>query len=45
MQTFSHVTCPVCGTFCDDIEILVENNKIVKVMNACAMGEAKFMRN
>ena len=39
----SAVTCPVCGTFCDDIELVVENNVITDVRKACAMGAAKFM--
>ena len=39
----SGVTCPVCGTFCDDIELVVENNAIIDVRKACAMGAAKFM--
>ncbi len=39
----SGVTCPVCGTFCDDIELVVENNVITDVRKACAMGAAKFM--
>lgn len=37
------MTCPVCGCFCDDIELLVEDNVIKEVKNACAMGEAKFL--
>jgi len=37
------VTCPVCGTFCDDIELVVKNNVITDVRKACAMGAAKFM--
>jgi len=43
MPIISNVTCPVCGSLCDDIEILVENNKIVKVKNACGLGESKFL--
>ncbi len=43
MPTISNVTCPVCGSLCDDIEVLVENNKIVKVRNACGLGESKFL--
>jgi len=39
-----NVTCPVCGTFCDDIELTIKNNAIKNVKNACAMGEAKFLR-
>jgi formylmethanofuran dehydrogenase subunit B len=36
-------TCPVCGALCDDIEVTVQDNKIVKVKNACAISEAKFL--
>jgi len=43
MTVVSNVTCPVCGSLCDDIELVVENNRIVKVRNACAVGEAKFL--
>ncbi len=37
------VTCPVCGTFCDDIELVVKDNVITDVRKACAMGAAKFV--
>jgi formylmethanofuran dehydrogenase subunit B len=37
------VTCPVCGCLCDDIELTVENNEVVKVKNGCAMCESKFL--
>jgi len=37
------VTCPVCGTLCDDIEVIVEDGRIIDVRNACAMGAAKFL--
>jgi formylmethanofuran dehydrogenase subunit B len=43
MPVITGVTCPVCGSFCDDIEVTVKNNAIVKTKNACAMGEAKFL--
>jgi len=43
MPVISNVTCPVCGSLCDDIEVIVENNRVTKVKNACAMGEAKFL--
>lgn len=43
MAVVSHVTCPVCGSFCDDIEVVVENNVITDVKNACAVGAAKFL--
>jgi len=43
MPTIKNVTCPICGTFCDDIELTIKNNKITNIKNACAMGEAKFL--
>ncbi|KPV62165.1 MAG: Formate dehydrogenase subunit alpha [Candidatus Bathyarchaeota archaeon BA1] len=43
VSVISSVTCPVCGSFCDDIEVTVKNNVIIKVKNACAVGEAKFL--
>ena len=43
MPVVSNVTCPVCGSLCDDVELTIENNRITKVKNACAVGEAKFL--
>jgi len=43
MTIVSNVTCPVCGSLCDDIELEVENNIIKNVRNACGMGESKFL--
>jgi len=43
MPVTSNVTCPVCGSLCDDIELLVEKNVITKVKNACGVGESKFL--
>jgi len=43
MIIISNVTCPVCGSLCDDLEIEVKNNIITKVRNACGMGESKFL--
>jgi formylmethanofuran dehydrogenase subunit B len=37
------VACPVCGSLCDDIELTIENNEVVKVKNGCAMCESKFL--
>ena len=42
MPVVKAVTCPICGCICDDIELKVENGKIVKVKNGCAMCESKF---
>ncbi|HIE33972.1 MAG TPA: formylmethanofuran dehydrogenase subunit B, partial [Candidatus Altiarchaeales archaeon] len=41
---YREVTCPVCGCACDDIEVIVEDNKIIEVSNACTMGTAKFFK-
>jgi formylmethanofuran dehydrogenase subunit B len=43
MTVVKAVTCPVCGSLCDDIELKIENGKIVKVKNGCAMCESKFL--
>jgi formylmethanofuran dehydrogenase subunit B len=43
MSIINAVTCPVCGCLCDDIELTVENNRVVKVKNGCAMCESKFL--
>lgn len=42
MPVIKNVTCPVCGTLCDDLEVTVEENAITDVKNACAVSEAKF---
>ena len=38
------VTCPVCGCLCDDIECTVEDGKIIKAKNACAVSAMKFLK-
>ncbi|MEM3577494.1 MAG: formylmethanofuran dehydrogenase subunit B [Candidatus Bathyarchaeia archaeon] len=43
MSVIKAVTCPVCGSLCDDIELTVKDGKVVKVKNGCAMCEAKFL--
>ncbi|MEM3458889.1 MAG: formylmethanofuran dehydrogenase subunit B [Candidatus Bathyarchaeia archaeon] len=43
MQVVKAVTCPVCGSLCDDIELTIDDGKIVKVKNGCAMCESKFL--
>lgn len=45
MRTVSDVVCPVCGSLCDDIELTIQSNRIVKVKNVCAIGEAKFLNH
>jgi formylmethanofuran dehydrogenase subunit B len=43
MPVVKAVTCPVCGSLCDDIELTLEDGKVVKVKNGCAMCESKFL--
>ncbi|MGB9741148.1 MAG: formylmethanofuran dehydrogenase subunit B [Candidatus Bathyarchaeales archaeon] len=43
MPVVKAVTCPVCGSLCDDIELTIEDGRVVKVKNGCAMCEAKFL--
>ena len=43
MTIINFVTCPVCGCLCDDIELTIEEGKVVKVKNGCAMCESKFL--
>lgn len=42
-QVVEAVVCPVCGCLCDDIQLTIENNQVVKVKNGCAMCESKFL--
>ncbi len=43
MSIVESVTCPICGCLCDDIELTVEKNEVVKVRNGCAICESKFL--
>jgi formylmethanofuran dehydrogenase subunit B len=36
------VICSFCGCLCDDIEVKVEDGRIVGADNACELGSAKF---
>jgi|WetSurMetagenome_2_1015567.scaffolds.fasta_scaffold44247_2 formylmethanofuran dehydrogenase subunit B len=43
MTVIKSAICPICGCLCDDLELTVENNKIVKMKNGCAVCEAKMV--
>ncbi len=43
MTEIKSVVCPGCGCLCDDLEVTVENNEIVKMKNGCASSEAKML--
>ncbi|MCZ7357748.1 MAG: formylmethanofuran dehydrogenase subunit B [Candidatus Methanoperedens sp.] len=36
------VTCPGCALLCDDIEVIVENNRIKETHNTCRRGSARM---
>lgn len=44
-KTVTDVSCPFCGSLCDDLEVLISDDetKVLEVYNACAIGAAKFM--
>lgn len=42
MPVVKAATCPICGCLCDDIELSVKDDEIVKVKNGCSMCESKF---
>ena len=35
-------TCTFCGCVCDDMELHVEGDRIIKAKNACSLGESWF---
>jgi formylmethanofuran dehydrogenase subunit B len=41
--TITSVVCPYCGCLCDDIELTIENGKIIKNKNGCFLSIAKFL--
>jgi len=43
MTVIKSAVCPICGCLCDDLELTVENNEIVKMKNGCAVCEAKMV--
>ncbi|ADC68904.1 formylmethanofuran dehydrogenase subunit B [Methanocaldococcus sp. FS406-22] len=44
MREIKNVVCPFCGTLCDDVVVIVDNEgHIIGTRNACRIGHAKFM--
>ena len=41
-RTVEHVTCLGCGCACDDITVVVQQDRIAEARNACALGAAWF---
>lgn len=40
-----NVVCVFCGCLCDDIEVVVEDNEIVKVAKGCAISRSLFINH
>lgn len=43
VRSISDVVCSFCGCLCDDIEVAVDNNRIVGTKKACALGKARLL--
>ncbi|CAG1009100.1 MAG: formylmethanofuran dehydrogenase subunit B [Candidatus Methanoperedens sp.] len=43
MTVITDALCPFCGCLCDDLTIVVEDNKIIEAKQACKLGSAKIM--
>jgi len=41
-KVVSDAVCTYCGCLCDDIEVLVQDGKIVDVRHACILGTSRF---
>ncbi|MEJ5347811.1 MAG: hypothetical protein WHS46_03875 [Desulfosoma sp.] len=42
-RTLSSLVCCGCSCLCDDIDAVLENDRVVEVGNACAWGAARFL--
>jgi formylmethanofuran dehydrogenase subunit B len=42
-EVIENVVCTVCGCCCDHLEVVVQENRIVNVRNACAMSSSKLL--
>ncbi|MFH2011256.1 MAG: formylmethanofuran dehydrogenase subunit B [Pseudomonadota bacterium] len=40
---YESVVCPSCGCLCDDIDLVVEDNRVTTVRNICEWGISKFL--
>jgi formylmethanofuran dehydrogenase subunit B len=45
MSIHTDVVCPFCGCLCDDLEVTVEGDRVVKVRNGCAISISKFLHH
>ena len=42
LDVVKNATCTFCGCVCDDIELHVEGDRIVKARSACSLGDSWF---
>jgi formylmethanofuran dehydrogenase subunit B len=42
LSVVKNATCTFCGCVCDDMELHVDGDRIVKAKNACSLGESWF---
>ena len=42
LNVVKNATCTFCGCVCDDMELHVDGDRIVKAKNACSLGESWF---
>ncbi|MBW1980811.1 MAG: hypothetical protein JRJ12_06280 [Deltaproteobacteria bacterium] len=40
--TYESVVCPGCACLCDDIDMVVEDNRVTSISNICTWGMSKF---
>ncbi len=45
MRVIPHATCVECGCLCDDIELTVDQTRIVEAKNACELGQKWFLQS
>lgn len=43
MKVITDALCPFCGCLCDDITVVVEDNRITEAKHACILGSAKIL--
>ncbi|NHJ38988.1 MAG: formylmethanofuran dehydrogenase subunit B [Asgard group archaeon] len=45
MKIITDVVCPFCGSLCDDLEVIIDEERLIEVKNACQLGSAKILGN
>ncbi|MEW6081505.1 MAG: formylmethanofuran dehydrogenase subunit B [Bacillota bacterium] len=45
MPVIESVVCTFCGSLCDDLRVTVEQNRVLKVGGACALGRQKVFHD